>query len=78
MKASHYNNTHHMALAYAAADKSDPFTYHRVTAHIASGLCDDREGHNDCRYKAEAYDETRKLPDGKEYTITAYRNVQRP
>lgn len=84
MKARHYNNTYPMALAYAAADKSDPFTYNRIMAHIASGLCDDKDGHTDCRYKADAYEETRKLPpspaypDGQEYTITAYRNVQRP
>ena len=84
MKARHYNNTRDMALAYAAADKSDPFTYHRIIAHNAAGLADDREGHNDCRYKVEICRETRKIPpcpaypEGQEYTITAYRNLQRP
>lgn len=85
MKATQYNNTHEKALAYAAADRTDPFVYSRIMSHIASGLCDDRQGTaDDCRYSAEAYLETRRLPptetnpDGVEYKVTAYKNMRRP
>ena len=57
MKARHYNDTHAQALAYAEADRSDPFTYSRIMSHVKSGLCDDKPVGNgrleDCRYKAE-------------------------
>ena len=36
MKARHYNDTHAQALAYAEADRSDPFTYSRIMSHIAN------------------------------------------
>lgn len=88
MKARQYNNTHQLALNYAAADRSDPFTYNRIMAHIKSGLCDDKPAGQgellDCRYKAEPHQETRQLPpsplhpDGQEYQVTVYKNLSRP
>jgi len=53
MKAIHYNDTHAQALAYAEADRSDPFTYSRIMSHIANGVCDDKDRGEDSRYKAE-------------------------
>ena len=74
MKARHYNDTHAQALAYAEADRSDPFTYSRIMSHIKSGLCDDKPVANgsfvDCRYKAERVVSV----NGRVHYI----NVQRP
>ena len=53
MKATQYNDTHQQALAYAEADRSDPFTYSRIMSHIANGVCDANDRGEDCRYKAE-------------------------
>lgn len=88
MKANHYNNTHILAQNYAASDRSDPFTYSRIMTHIASGLCDDKIINRgepvDCRYSAEPFLETRRLPptnkhpEGEEYQVTVYKNVRRP
>ena len=88
MKAQHYNSTHKLALAYAASERSDPFTYSRVMSHIANGICDDKYTTRgepiDCRYSAEEYLETRYLPpspdhpQGQEYKIPAYKNIRRP
>lgn len=84
MKAQHYNDTLPQAYSYAAADKSDPFALSRAIAHIRQGICDDGPRGEDCRYKADAYLETRRLPNkpdgspGDEYQIVAYKNVQRP
>jgi hypothetical protein len=65
------------AVAYAAADKSDPFTFARCMTHINQGLCrplvDGGNGH----YNAEATTEVRLLPDGREYLAIGYRNIQR-
>lgn len=70
MKALQYNDTIRHAIAYAEADRSDPFTFNRVMSHIASGICDDGSGGNDCRYKAERV----KLESGR----IQYINLQRP
>jgi len=53
MKATQYNDTHSQALAYAEADRSDPFTYSRIMSHVANGICDDKDRGEDSRYKAE-------------------------
>ena len=53
MKARHYNDTHTQALAYAEADRSDPFTYSLIMSHNANGICDDKDRGEDARYKAE-------------------------
>lgn len=56
MKATQYNDTLRQALAYAEADRSDPFTFNRVMSHIASDICDDAVSGRemrDCRYKAD-------------------------
>ena len=53
MKARHYNDTLYQALAYAEADRSDPFTYSRIMSHIANSICNDRDRGEDSRYKAE-------------------------
>ena len=58
MKATQYNDTHAQALAYAEADRSDPFTYSRIMSHIANGICDDKDRGEDSRYKAELLPET--------------------
>lgn len=56
MKATQYNDTLRQALAYAEADRSDPFTFNRVMSHIANGICDDAATGRelrDSRYKAD-------------------------
>lgn len=70
MKARHYNDTHTQALAYAEADRSDPFTYSRIMSHIANGVCDDKDRGEDARYKAERV--------VSESGRVHYTNVQRP
>ena len=70
MKATQYNDTHVQALAYAEADRSDPFTYSRIISHIASGVCDDKDHGEDARYKAERH----VSENGRVY----FTNVQRP
>lgn len=70
MKARHYNDTLHQALAYAEADASDPFTFNRVMSHSASRICDSNERGDDCRYKAERSVDS----NGR----ARYTNVQRP
>ena len=70
MKAHHYNDTHVQALAYAEADRSDPFTYSRIMSHIANGVCDDKDRGEDSRYKAERV--------VSESGRVRYTNVQRP
>ena len=70
MKATQYNDTHAQALAYAEADRSDPFTYSRIMSHIANGVCDDKDRGEDARYKAERVIGT----NGRVHYI----NVQRP
>ena len=73
MKATQYNDTLRQALAYAEADRSDPFTFNRVMSHIASGICDDaisgREM-RDSRYKADRV----VSENGRVY----FTNLQRP
>ena len=63
---------------FAAADKSDPFTYTRGTAHIRNGIVGYTENGGDAFYEAEEMQETRKLPDGREYFATVYKNMKRP
>ena len=70
MKARQYNDTHAQALAYAEADRSDPFTYSRIMSHIANGVCDDKDRGEDCRYKAE------RVVGGN--GRVHYTNIQRP
>jgi len=88
MRATQYKDTYSQAERFIEWDKSDPFTRNRVYSHIANGLCDDKftpKGEPiDCRYKADSYLETRKIapcaayPNGGEYHVTAYKNIQRP
>lgn len=74
MKAHHYNDTHAQALAYAEADRSDPFTFNRVMSHIANGICDDATTANgrmsEARYKADRV----VAENGRVY----FTNLQRP
>jgi hypothetical protein len=63
---------------YAAADRSDPFALARAMAHIRSGLCGLKANGDEAIYSAQPYIETRKLPSGEEYTVTAYKNAMRP
>lgn len=53
MKATQYNDTFRQALAYAEADRSDPFTFNRVMSHSLNGICNSNDRGDDCRYKAE-------------------------
>lgn len=88
MKATQYNDTLRQALAYAEADRSDPFTFNRVMSHIANGVCDDATTTNgrmsEARYKADRVRERRLLPnDGRseserEYFVDVFHNMQRP
>jgi hypothetical protein len=68
------------ARAYAAADKSDPFTLSRCVAHIRAGICTDGVA-----YEARATQEMRELDKGSffsdgstSYAVTVYREVRRP
>ena len=73
MKATQYNDTIRQALAYAEADRSDPFTFNRVMSHIASGICDDNGSSRemkDCRYRADRNVDS----NGRVY----YSNLSRP
>lgn len=70
---------------YAAADRSDPFTYSRGLAHLRSGAAGFRQGkglyHNagePAFYSAQPADEERTTAGGEDYTVTVYRNIQRP
>ena len=69
------------AKRYAAADKSDPFTFARCMAHIRQGLCSICVGESnagcDGHYDAEVGVETRVTADGNEYPAVAYRNILR-
>ena len=85
MKASQYNDTFAQLRNYADANKSDPFAYSRAMTHTLNGLCDNLSSAEDCRYKAEPVLETRIFPvasplypNGQTYTVTVYRNIQRP
>lgn len=61
------------ALRYAAADRTDPFSYNRALSHTKAGLCRtvSQEGESkDCIYDAE------EVRDGD--GILSYRNITRP
>lgn len=66
------------ARAYAAADRSDPFAFNRAITHMNNGISSVGSRGEDAFYKAEPYQETRYLPDGREYSVTVYKNIQRP
>jgi hypothetical protein len=66
------------AYNYAAGDKSDPFTLKRAMTHIRTGVAGIRKDGEDAFYKAEPAQEERELPDGRRYSVTVYRNMQRP
>lgn len=71
------------ALNYANFHKSDPFAFSRAVSHINNGVSHcivEREGRVDVDggYSAEPYQETRQLPDGSKYNVTAYKNARRP
>ena len=63
---------------YAAADRSDPFAFDRAMAHIEQGIVGVLQDGTDAMYSADAFSEERIAADGKPFTITVYRNVQRP
>ena len=63
---------------YAAADKSDPFTLARCMTHIRTGTASLLSNGEDGFYKADPYSEERYLPNGAAYSVTVYRNCQRP
>lgn len=67
------------ALDYAASDRSDPFAFNRAMTHASNrvGYYEDSNGRMAYAYEAERYDETRKLPDGREFKVDAYKNVAR-
>ncbi len=66
------------AINYAAADKSDPFTFGRAMAHIKMGLCRPLKDGSDGHYDATPDMEKRVTSRGDEYLVTVYRNVARP
>ena len=61
------------AKLFAAADKSDPFTFNRAMTHIKNGLADAEH-----RYSAVAVQEERTLPDGSKFSVTTYKSMGRP
>jgi len=63
---------------YAAGEKSDPFALARAHAHILSGVADVKQNGEDAFYKADPAQEQRYLPNGEAYSVTVYRNMQRP
>jgi hypothetical protein len=67
------------AQAYAAFDKSDPFSFSRAMLHIRMGMCRPigKDG-SDAHYTADSYQEARLDKHGVEYFVTCYKNVQRP
>lgn len=67
------------AYRYAAADRSDPFALNRALTHVENGVAGffDANG-KETFYNADPYQETRHLPDGREYHVTVYKNVVRP
>jgi hypothetical protein len=67
------------AKRYAFADRSDPFAFARCMTHISNGIAAHfiQDG-KDAFYNADAFQETRMLPDGREYQATVYRNMVRP
>ena len=67
--------TYQAAAMYAAADKSDPFTYSRVVTHFQNGLSGTTDFEPD--YYAEQTEETRITERGEEYKVPAYKNVKR-
>ena len=66
---------------YAASDKSDPFTRARAITHLNAGIVAYAADGKECLYNADEYQEPRSYEiDGRlvEYTVPAFRNVQRP
>ena len=67
------------AQRYAKANPSNPFALSRAQTHIANGIaCLFDDDGRKCYYDADEVIETRTLPDGSEYQVTAYRNIIRP
>ena len=67
------------AMNYAMADRSDPFAFSRAMTHTLNGVANYSDSHGQSQhYEAECYMETRKLPDGRQYQVTQYRNMKRP
>jgi len=78
---SNYTNRNMLAAAerYAQADRSDPFALARARLHLSNGIASYANANGQAAYyEAEPYQETRYLPDGREYQATVYRNVVRP
>ena len=72
-----YNRTQLLACLNVAdkqqhADKSDPFTYDRVMAHLLGGLCMISD------YEVEFRNEPRTTETGKPYSVQIPCNQKRP
>lgn len=65
------------ARRYAEFDRSDPFVFRRAMTHINNGIVGFLRDGCDAMYDAVPYDETRVLPDGREYVVTVYRDARR-
>jgi hypothetical protein len=65
------------AKAYAAADRSDPFTMDRCLSHIRSGIVGQTEDGEPAEYTATPFLEERSYGEVK-YNVTRYKNIQRP
>lgn len=72
----------HAAQRYAAADRTDPFTFNRAMTHIANGVAGFRHEPNGTRveafYNAKEVKVKRKLASGEEYEVVGYDNMVRP
>lgn len=71
---------------YAAADRTDPFTFARCMTHINNGIVGhrpDKDGHM-AMYSADEFWETRHLENGyfsdgsREYQVRGWKNISRP
>ena len=95
MRNKYRHSAHHYAimaagaLAYAQADRSDPFAYNRAMSHIDSGVAGfthEKDGtRKDAFYKADASRENRVLPEGvtfsdgsNKFVVPTWINMQRP
>lgn len=67
---------------FAAADRSDPFTFQRAMAHLRAGILSNNAAGDPAWYNADPFQVERSYIgyDGepKTYHATEYKNLQRP
>lgn len=73
-----YRNRMDAAKRYACADRTDPWTFARIEAHMRNGICGFTEKGLDAFYSADEYVEDRVTVTGQSFPVTVYRNIVRP